>query len=408
MALPTRHEIHDWDRQVRTPTRRAVALARVPIALPLETLQTALRQLLSFAKVRLVDVLVDRDSKWNTLLVDCRRILVTLDPAVPQSLALPDVPPGGSLLVYPLRDPLVRPLDEEDPTLPFAYYAASDVGSCQSASSYLGSSASAEAGGSSNMLQKLNDKIDMLSGPHSLRPLVEALTLATHAQNYRKLKAFSGTLPVPTGEDGVETWKEHTRGVMEVWSCTDVVKRQRLMECLRPPAATLIAIYREQYPDLTSRLMIEFLAEAYSATEDDGALWAKYCAINQREGEELSAYIHRVQISLGLLLHYKHVLPSQMDEYLRKQYLRGSSPTHPIASMIRDRLTRGPTPSFIQLLQQMKKHETHLMLHSHQKPKTSGSTKTKGSNEKKRNPRTNLAQRTCLTRVGRHLRLIAV
>ncbi|XP_075444716.1 modulator of apoptosis 1-like [Ascaphus truei] len=311
MALPTHHEIRDWARQVRTPTRHAVALARVPMALPLETLQTALRQLPGFAKARLVDVMVDHDSKWNTLLVDCRH-------------------------------PLIRPLDEDDPTLPLIHYAESEVGSCRSVSSDPGSSASVEAGVSSNMLQKQNDKIDQLSSLPSLPPLVEALTLATHAQNYRKLKAFSGTLPVPTGEDGVETWKEHTRGVMEEWSCTDVVKRQRPMECLRPPAATLISIHREQHPELTSRLMIEFLAEAYSAKEDDGALWAKYYAINQKEGEELSAYIHRVQISLGPLLHYKYVQPSQMNEYLRKQYLCGSSPSHPIASMIRDHLTRPP------------------------------------------------------------------
>ncbi|XP_075444649.1 modulator of apoptosis 1-like [Ascaphus truei] len=329
MALPTHHEIRDWARQVRTSTHRAIALAQVPMALPLETLQTAFRQLAGFAKARLVDVMVDHDSKWNTLLVDCRRNLLALEPAVPQSLVLPDAPPGGSPFVYPLRDPLVRPLDEDDPTLPLIHYAESEVGSCRSVSSDPGSSTSVEAGVSSNMLQKLNDKINQLSSPPSLPPLVEELTLATHAQNYRKLKAFSGTLPVPTGEDGVETWKEHTRGVMEELLCTDVVKRQRLMECLRPPAATLISIHREQHPELTSRLMIEFLAEAYIAKEDDGALWAKYYAINQKEGEELSAYIHRVQISLGLLLHYKYVLPSQMNEYLRKQYLRGFQPFSP-------------------------------------------------------------------------------
>ncbi|XP_075423875.1 modulator of apoptosis 1-like [Ascaphus truei] len=323
MGLPSHQEIHDWARQMRMPARRAVAVTRVPMALPLETLKTALQQLPGFAKARLVDVLIDQDAKWNTLLVDCRRDLVVLEPAVPHYLPLPNAPPGGSPFVYPLRDPPVGELDDDDPTLPFAHYPASEAASCRSESSFPGSSASAEAGARSDMLQKLNDKIDQLTTPTSLPPLVEALTLATHAQSYRKLKAFSGTLPVPMGEDGIDPWKEHTRGVMEEWSCTDVVKRQRLMECLRPTASTLISIHREQYPDLTSRMMIEFLVEAYSAKEDDGALWAKYYAISQKEGEDLSVYIHRVQISLGPLLHHKYVTASQMDEYLRKQYLRG-------------------------------------------------------------------------------------
>ncbi|XP_075437466.1 paraneoplastic antigen Ma1 homolog [Ascaphus truei] len=365
MTLPSCQKVRDWARQMRTPARRAVAVTQVPMALPLETLQTALQQLPGFAKARLVDVLIDQDAKWNTLLVDCRRDLVVLEPVVPQYLLLLNSLPGGSPLVYPLRDPPVEELGDDDPTLPFAHYPASEAGRCPSESSYPGSSVSEEAGLRSDMLQKLNDKIDRLTTPSSLPPLVEALTLATHSQNYRKLKAFSETLPVPRWDRPLE--RTHS-GVMEEWSCTNVVKRQRLMECLRPPASTLISIHREQYPDLTSRMMIEFLVEAYSTTEDDGAMWAKYYVINQKEGEDLSAYIHRVQISLGPLLHHKYVTASQMDEYLRKQYLRGSSPSHPIANMIRDNLTRGPPPSFIKLLQQVKEHETHLMLHSPQKP----------------------------------------
>ncbi|XP_075422547.1 modulator of apoptosis 1-like [Ascaphus truei] len=369
MTLPSRQSVQEWARQMQTPARRVVAVSQVPMALPLETLQMALRQLPGFSKARLVDVLIDQDAKWNTLLVDCRRDLVVLEPSVPQYLQLPNSPPGGSPFVYPLRDIPTDALGEACPISASAHYPASDAGSCRSEFSYPGSSASEEAGLCRDMLQKLNDKVGQLTTPPSLPPLVEALTMATHSQNYRKLKAFSGNLPVPMGEDGIDSWKEHTRGVMEEWSCTDAVKHQRIMECLRPPASTLVSIHREQHPELTARIIVEFLTEAYGVAEDDRALWDKYYAINQKEGEDLSAYIHRVQIALGPLLHHKYVTAAQMDEYLRKQYLRGSSPSHPIANMIRDNLTRGSPPTFMKLLQQVKEHEAHLMLHSPTKQK---------------------------------------
>ncbi|XP_075449165.1 paraneoplastic antigen Ma2 homolog [Ascaphus truei] len=287
MTLASRQSVGEWARQMQTPARRMVAVSQVPMAWPLETLQTALRQLQGFSKARLVDVLIDQDAKWNTLLVDCRRDLVVLEPSVPQYIQLPNSPPGGSPFVYPLRDIPTDVLGEDCHTPASANYPASDPGSCRSEFSYPGSSASEEAGLCRGMLQKLNDKVGQLASPPSLPPLVEALTLATQSQNYRKLKAFYGALPVLAGEDGIDPWKEHTRGVMEEWSCTNAVKCQCIMECLRPPASTLVSIHREQHPDLTSRMIVEFLTEAYCVAEDDGALWAKYYAINQKEGEDL-------------------------------------------------------------------------------------------------------------------------
>ncbi|MEE6516869.1 hypothetical protein FKM82_026683, partial [Ascaphus truei] len=331
MALPSRQSVRDWARQQHTPSHRVVAVSQVPISLPLETLQTALRQLPGFSKARLVDVEIDKNPQWNTLLVDCHRDIVLMEPQAPQFLQLPNAPPGGSPLIYPLVEPQTE---------------------VQSLNLAITDPVSQEAELLRDMIQNLTEKISQLTPPPSLPSLVEALTLASHSQNCRKLKTFSGVLPTPTGEEGIEPWKEHTTTVMEERSCTEAVKRQRLMECLKPPASTLASIHREQYLDLTSRLIVEFLTEAYGVTEDDGALWAKYYAINQQEGEDLSAFIHRVQIALGPLLHRKVVLASQTDEYLRKQYLQGSSPNHPIANMIRDNLMRGSPPTFTGLLRQ--------------------------------------------------------
>ncbi|MEE6517572.1 hypothetical protein FKM82_027895 [Ascaphus truei] len=95
------------------------------------------------------------------------------------------------------------------------------------------------------------------------------------------------------------------------------------MECLRPPASIIVTIHRELHPELTPLEMMEFLLDAYGLVDDEGAIWTRYYHLYQKEGEDLSAFIHRLQLVLGILLNRKLIPASGMDEALRKQYLRG-------------------------------------------------------------------------------------
>ncbi|XP_075428343.1 vomeronasal type-2 receptor 116-like [Ascaphus truei] len=155
------------------------------------------------------------------------------------------------------------------------------------------------------------------------------------------------------------------------------------MECLRPPASTIVTIHREQHPELMPLEIVEFLLEAYGLAEYEGAIWKKNYNLYQKEGEDISAFIHRLQLVLETLLNRKLILASGMDEALRKQYLRGSSPTHPIANMLRSTLMEGSPPTFTGLLRKVKIHEAHALLHSPAKPKGPPVSKGKGSMEKK-------------------------
>lgn len=48
---------------------------------------------------------------------------------------------------------------------------------------------------------------------------------------------FSGVKPIPSGEEDYDAWAEQTMHLLEEWQCSDNVKKQRIVESLKGPAA---------------------------------------------------------------------------------------------------------------------------------------------------------------------------
>ena len=71
-------------------------------------------------------------------------------------------------------------------------------------------------------------------------------------QSYRKLRLFSGLKPTPTGEEEYEVWAEQTTHMLEEWQCSDTVKKQRVAESLKGPAADIIRFLRVSNPNVTA------------------------------------------------------------------------------------------------------------------------------------------------------------
>lgn len=57
---------------------------------------------------------------------------------------------------------------------------------------------------------------------------------------YRKLCMFSCMKPTPHGEEEYDAWAEQTTHMLDEWQCSDVVKRQRVAESLKGPAADIV------------------------------------------------------------------------------------------------------------------------------------------------------------------------
>ncbi|XP_075449245.1 paraneoplastic antigen Ma2 homolog [Ascaphus truei] len=314
MVIPSRQEVHAWATSVEEPPSHVVAVGNVPALVAETDIRDSLRKLLGPDKVwrrgRVYDSTCNRSAILFTVGRDiCQEMAAN-------TLVAPECPPEGYPFIYS-ELPVIREM--------FSSRGPTQVPEEPSASTW-----------------------------PLPTPVSKAITMAAQSQSYRKLKAFSGVLPTPQGEEGIDLWRENALKVVEEWSCTDTVKRQRIMECLRPPASTIVTIHRDQHPELTALEMVEFLFEAYELAEDEGAIWTKYFNVYQKEGEDVSAFIHRLQLVLGILLNCKLIPASGMDEALHKQYLRGSSPTHPIANMLRSKIMDGGPSMFTELLRQVK------------------------------------------------------
>ena len=57
---------------------------------------------------------------------------------------------------------------------------------------------------------------------------------------YRKLRLFSGIKPIPLGEEEYDSWAEQTTHMLDEWQCSDVIKKQRVAESLKGPAADIV------------------------------------------------------------------------------------------------------------------------------------------------------------------------
>lgn len=65
-------------------------------------------------------------------------------------------------------------------------------------------------------------------------------TAPADTQSYRKLCVFSGVRPNPNGEEEYDAWAEQTMHLLEEWQCSDNVKKQRIVESLKGPAADIV------------------------------------------------------------------------------------------------------------------------------------------------------------------------
>lgn len=90
---------------------------------------------------------------------------------------------------------------------------------------------------------------------------------------YRRLRLFSGNLPVPPSEDPFDHWLEQAWLMVEESDCTDKEKRRRLMESLKGPALEIAKSVRESDPEAGPVEYLEALESAFGSAESGDDLY---------------------------------------------------------------------------------------------------------------------------------------
>lgn len=185
-------------------------------------------------------------------------------------------------------------------------------------------------------------------------------TAPADTKSYRKLRMFSGVRPTPSGEEEYDAWADQTMHLLEEWQCNDNVKKQRIVESLKGPAADIVRFLRAQNPSATSYDYMQALETAFGTTESSSDLLIRFRHTLQCEGERLSTYLMRLDKLLHCVFRKGGVQLSEMNQLRIEQIVRGALPQDMIALRIRMTHKLREPPSFSDLLREVREEEDML------------------------------------------------
>ncbi|XP_060753980.1 paraneoplastic antigen Ma1 homolog [Neoarius graeffei] len=195
----------------------------------------------------------------------------------------------------------------------------------------------------------------------AISSLLDRCHMPTDGQGYRKLRLFSGVKPTPYGEEEYEAWAEQTAHMLDEWQCLDTVKKQRIAESLKGPAADIVRSLRVSDPNSSASDYLKALETAFGTTESAADLMVRFHHTFQQEGERLSAYILRLDKLLHAVYHKGGIPVKDMNHTHIEQVARGSLPHDLVALRIRMTYKLKPDPSFTELLRDVREEEEMIL-----------------------------------------------
>ncbi|XP_063775469.1 paraneoplastic antigen Ma2-like [Pseudophryne corroboree] len=177
---------------------------------------------------------------------------------------------------------------------------------------------------------------------------------------YRRLRIFSGIIPVPAREENYEMWREAAIQHSEEWQCPEHIRRQRVVESLRGPAMGVIQATRRSNPTAALRDYIEALDFSFGTLEDVGDLMARLNCTYQEYGETLTHYIYRVDRLIYKIVDKGGLSPEIVNEKRLKQVLKGALTNNPVAQRLRCTMASATPPSLTDLVKEVKLEEVQI------------------------------------------------
>ncbi|KAK2831469.1 hypothetical protein Q7C36_016555 [Tachysurus vachellii] len=164
--------------------------------------------------------------------------------------------------------------------------------------------------------------------------------VSSDGPGYRKLRLFSGLRPVPPGEEEYEA-----------------AKRQRIVESLRGPAADIVRFLKVSNPSATPSEYLSALDTAYGTTESGPDLMAKFRHTYQESGEKLSDFLYRLDKLLHTAFFKGGIDAAGINKARMEQLIKGALTNDMVALQMRMTHTLRDTPSFLQLMKEVREEE---------------------------------------------------
>uniref|UniRef100_A0A3B1J3E8 Uncharacterized protein n=1 Tax=Astyanax mexicanus TaxID=7994 RepID=A0A3B1J3E8_ASTMX len=141
---------------------------------------------------------------------------------------------------------------------------------------------------------------------------------------FRRLRTFSGIIPVPSSEEPLESWMDQARMMIEESPCSHQEKRRRIMESLKGPALGLVKAVRTAEPDVTPERLLEAIESAFGTAESGEDLYFAFRLLQQHPGEKLSSFLRRLEQALTKVVRRGGLPGGRVDRARVEQLLRGA------------------------------------------------------------------------------------
>uniref|UniRef100_A0AAR2LE42 Uncharacterized protein n=1 Tax=Pygocentrus nattereri TaxID=42514 RepID=A0AAR2LE42_PYGNA len=199
--------------------------------------------------------------------------------------------------------------------------------------------------------------------PWALKPVpIETLIEKSAKPSYdshvfRRLRAFSGLVPTPAGEESLDIWLEQARLMVDEAELPDREKRKRILESLKGPAFEIAQAVRANDPDATPDDYLAALEKVFGSTETGEDVYIAFRSMRQHFGEKLSDFLRRIERTLTKVVQKGGLLPTQRDGARIEQLLRGATESELMLVQLRIRERRHCPPRFLELLNEVREEE---------------------------------------------------
>ncbi|KAM9385753.1 paraneoplastic antigen Ma1 homolog [Pholidichthys leucotaenia] len=238
--------------QGESPEEDHRLLVLVPKGVEIAKVEETLETVKALGRVRVRGRMYNNKLDWLSVLCECREKI----------------------------DPTKIPSEVKDPTTDISWPVIVAV------------KCSTPAGDAPNSLRVLLDTAASSSSAESIIRAVGDVLLKMEKpsgenSSYRCLRAFSGTLPTPTGKEALEQWLEQAHLMVEESDCSDKEKCQCIMECLKGPALTVVKAIQTAEVDITPSKCLDAIESAFGSAESGEDLFFEFRLLQQEKNEKL-------------------------------------------------------------------------------------------------------------------------
>ena len=170
---------------------------------------------------------------------------------------------------------------------------------------------------------------------------------------YRKLRLFSGKLPVPHGEVDYVTWRMQVHQIQDddEEEVSDGALKRLILQNLQRPALDSL-----RNSTGSASCMLEVLDTLYGSVEDGQELLIQFFTTYQEEKEITSTYLQRLYLQIMDVADKGGIVVSQVPSHLLRQFVRGSYDESVIHKLGLEEKLDDP-PAFAELLLSIRKEE---------------------------------------------------